>query len=93
MVSGRTWALQIAAGVALVTAFLWVSTQWAAAMLGYQAALGAPWVDHRKRRARSFCHPAGEQTRRCQRRLRDVGQLQWPGGRAKREWSWLIFSR
>ncbi len=45
MVSGRTWALQIVAGMALVIASLWAATQWAAAMLGYQAALGAPWLD------------------------------------------------
>ena len=29
----------------LVVGSLWAATQWAAAMLGYQTALGTPWLD------------------------------------------------
>ena len=43
--SARTYTLQIASALVLTIAALWAATQWAAAMLGYQAALGAPWVD------------------------------------------------
>ncbi len=35
---------QIVIVFAIVIGGLWVSTQWAAAMLGYQARLGAPWI-------------------------------------------------
>lgn len=41
----RTHALQAAAALMLATACLWASTQWAAAMLAYQPALGAAWID------------------------------------------------
>ena len=34
---------QIAIVFAIVIGGLWISTQWAAAMLGYQSRLGAPW--------------------------------------------------
>ena len=43
--SARIYALQIGSALALTIGALWAGTQWAAAMLGYQAALGAPWVD------------------------------------------------
>ena len=43
--SARIYALQISSALVLTIAALWAGTQWAAAMLGYQAALGAPWVD------------------------------------------------
>jgi type IV secretion system protein VirD4 len=45
MVSGRTWLLQITSGAALVIVSICAATQWAAAMLGYQAALGPPLLD------------------------------------------------
>jgi type IV secretion system protein VirD4 len=45
MVSGRTWLVQITSGVALVIMSLSAATQWAAAMLGYQSALGQPLLD------------------------------------------------
>ncbi len=45
MVSARTVLVQISAGLALVIVCLWAATQWAAAMLEYQAALGAPWLN------------------------------------------------
>jgi type IV secretion system protein VirD4 len=41
----RTLATQIASAIVLTTLCLWAATQWAAAMLGYQAALGASWTD------------------------------------------------
>jgi len=41
----RTLATQIASAIVLTTLCLWAATQWAAAMLGYQAALGASWID------------------------------------------------
>jgi type IV secretory pathway TraG/TraD family ATPase VirD4 len=43
--SARIYALQIASAVVLTVACLWAATQWAAAMLGYQPALGTPWLD------------------------------------------------
>ncbi len=44
MPSSRTLGLQVSASVLLVVASLWLATQWAAAALGHQAALGAPWT-------------------------------------------------
>ena len=41
----RTLAAQIASAIVLTTLCLWVATQWAAAMLGYQTALGASWIE------------------------------------------------
>jgi type IV secretion system protein VirD4 len=43
--SARIYALQIASALVLTIACLWAATQWAAAMLGYQPALGTPWID------------------------------------------------
>jgi type IV secretion system protein VirD4 len=43
--SARIYALQVAAAVVLTVACLWATTQWAAAMPGYQPALGTPWID------------------------------------------------
>ncbi|MGE0854096.1 MAG: IncP-type conjugal transfer protein TraG [Hyphomicrobiaceae bacterium] len=43
--SARIYALQIASALVLTVACLWAATQWAAAMLGYQPALGTPWLD------------------------------------------------
>jgi type IV secretion system protein VirD4 len=43
--SARTTTMQIASALMLTIAALWAGTQWAAAMLGYQAALGTPWVE------------------------------------------------
>jgi type IV secretion system protein VirD4 len=43
--SARIHALQMASAVVLTVACLWVATQCAAAMLGYQPALGTPWID------------------------------------------------
>jgi type IV secretion system protein VirD4 len=43
--SARIYTLQIASALILTIGALWAGTQWAAAMLGYQPALGAPWVD------------------------------------------------
>ena len=34
---------QIAIDLAIVICEVWAATQWAAAMLGYQARLGVPW--------------------------------------------------
>src|SRR5262249_21395061 len=45
MVSGRTWLVQITSCVALVIMSLSAATQWAAAMLGYQPALGQPLLN------------------------------------------------
>ena len=39
------YALQIASALVLTVICLWAATQWAAAMLGYQPALGTPWID------------------------------------------------
>lgn len=41
----RTLVAQIASSTVLTVLCLWAATQWAAAMLGYQAALGASWVE------------------------------------------------
>jgi type IV secretion system protein VirD4 len=43
--SARIYALQIASALVLTITALWAGTQWAAAMLGYQAPLGAPWLE------------------------------------------------
>src|SRR5581483_2232021 len=45
MAPARTSAVQI--GIALLVSItsLWAATQWAAAMLGYQPALGVSWLD------------------------------------------------
>ena len=43
--SARIYALQIASALVLTIAALWAGTQWAADLLEYQAALGAPWLD------------------------------------------------
>jgi type IV secretion system protein VirD4 len=40
-----TYALQVAIASILTIVCLWVATQWAAAMLGDQAALGASWIE------------------------------------------------
>src|SRR5262245_32787616 len=46
MTSARIVAYQVGtATLLLVTICVWIATQWAAAMLGYQPALGAPMVD------------------------------------------------
>src|SRR5882672_4880053 len=45
MTSARSYAFQVSTAVVLVIASLWAATQWAAAMLGYQPALGTPWID------------------------------------------------
>jgi type IV secretion system protein VirD4 len=45
MTQFRAITLQIAAQLLIVVTSLWGATQWAAAMLGYQAALGATWID------------------------------------------------
>jgi type IV secretion system protein VirD4 len=45
MLSLRISVVQGLVAIALVIACLAAATQWAAAMLGYQAALGAPWID------------------------------------------------
>ena len=42
--STRTRAIQIGTALLLVVGSLWVATQWTAVMLGYQPALGAPWL-------------------------------------------------
>jgi type IV secretory pathway TraG/TraD family ATPase VirD4 len=39
---------QILAVFAIVILGVWAATQWAAAMLGYQAQLGAPWAVKRR---------------------------------------------
>jgi type IV secretion system protein VirD4 len=43
--SVRIYALQIASALVLTVACLWAATQWSAALLGYQPALGTPWID------------------------------------------------
>jgi type IV secretion system protein VirD4 len=45
MHSPRFSILQVGLALVVVTISLFAATQWAAAMLGYQAALGIPWVD------------------------------------------------
>ena len=45
MPSFRVALAQGLIAIALVLACLIAATQWAAAMLAYQAALGAPWID------------------------------------------------
>ena len=45
MVAARSYVLQFALALLLVAASLWAATQWAAAMLGFQAALGASWTE------------------------------------------------
>ncbi len=45
MTSARTYAFQVSTAAVLMIACLWAATQWAAAMLGYQPALGASWID------------------------------------------------
>ena len=45
MPSFRTTAQQFALAALAVLLCLWAATQWAATMLAYQAALGAPWID------------------------------------------------
>jgi type IV secretion system protein VirD4 len=45
MMSARSYAFQVSTAVVLVIASLWAATQWAAAMLGFQPALGAPCID------------------------------------------------
>ena len=44
MPNARIIALQLSIAVALVVSAMWAATQWAAASLGFQAALGAPWI-------------------------------------------------
>ena len=44
MPSSRSLVLQAAAAVVLTLGLIWAATQWAAAMLGHQPALGAPWI-------------------------------------------------
>jgi type IV secretion system protein VirD4 len=41
----RTYAAQITSAFLLTILCLWIATQWAAAMLGYQAALGGSWME------------------------------------------------
>ncbi len=45
MMAARSTVLQFALALLLVAAGLWAATQWAAAMLGFQAALGASWAE------------------------------------------------
>src|SRR5262245_35412918 len=46
MTSARIVAYQVGtATLLLVTICVWIATQWAAAMLGYQSALGAPMIE------------------------------------------------
>jgi type IV secretion system protein VirD4 len=40
----RSGILQAVTAVVLTFVFVWAATQWAAAMLGQQAALGTPWI-------------------------------------------------
>ena len=44
MSSSRSLALQAVTAVTITIAIVWAATQWAAAMLGYQPALGTPWL-------------------------------------------------
>jgi len=41
----RTYAAQTTSAFLLTILCLWIATQWAAAMLGYQAALGGSWME------------------------------------------------
>ncbi len=43
--SDRTFAIQVISAAVLTLISLWAATQWVAAMLGYQAALGASWTE------------------------------------------------
>ena len=43
MPTTRFLVLQTTAALLLTLVCVWGATQWAASMLGYQAALGAPW--------------------------------------------------
>jgi type IV secretion system protein VirD4 len=45
MPSSRSLALQAVTAVTATFAIVWAATQWAAAMLGSQPALGAPWIE------------------------------------------------
>ena len=45
MTSARIIALQVGIALLLATICVWTATQWAAAMLGHQLALGAPILD------------------------------------------------
>lgn len=45
VISFRTYALQFGIAALAVVLCLWAATQWAAAMLGHQAALGPAWID------------------------------------------------
>jgi type IV secretion system protein VirD4 len=45
MTSAQVYSLQVGIAVLLVLSSLWAATQWAAAMLAYQPALGAAWLD------------------------------------------------
>jgi type IV secretion system protein VirD4 len=45
MFPARIYIGQIAAVFGIVAAAIWTATQWAAAMLGHQGALGAPWFE------------------------------------------------
>jgi len=44
MPSSRSLVLQAVTAVLLTIGLVWAATQWAAAMLGHQPALGAPWI-------------------------------------------------
>ena len=44
MTALQTYLLQFTAAVLMVVTTSWVATQWAAAMLDYDPALGAPWI-------------------------------------------------
>ena len=44
MPNARVITLQLSVSVLLVVAAMWAATQWAAASLGFQPALGAPWI-------------------------------------------------
>ena len=45
MTSARIIGLQVGTALLLVVICVWAATQWAAAMLGHQPALGPPWID------------------------------------------------
>jgi type IV secretion system protein VirD4 len=45
MTSARIIAYQVGFALLLVAICAWIATQWAAAMLGYQPALGAPMIE------------------------------------------------
>ena len=44
MSSSRSLALQAVTAVIITLAIVWAATQWAAAMLGHQPALGNAWL-------------------------------------------------